>query len=243
MKISGIYKIQSIIKPERIYIGSAVKINERWWDHRKTLRKNKHHSPKLQRHYNKYGEEDLQFSIIEPCLPVFLTAREQYYIDSVNPFFNICKVAGSTLGIKYTDESKDKLRRLRIGKTPWNKGLHVGNGWKGRKHSEETKQKIKQKKLGRKATEETRSKISEGHKGKQMGSSNPMFGVRRFGKDNPMYGKSCWRRGKKFSPLSDEHKRKLSEKGKLRKHTPEELIRMSEAQKKAWIIRKQKKVA
>ncbi len=28
--ISGVYKIQSKIKPERIYIGSSVNINSRW---------------------------------------------------------------------------------------------------------------------------------------------------------------------------------------------------------------------
>jgi hypothetical protein len=33
MKISGIYKIQSIVKPERIYIGSANNINKRRTNH------------------------------------------------------------------------------------------------------------------------------------------------------------------------------------------------------------------
>jgi hypothetical protein len=29
-----------------------------------------------------------------------LIKREQYYIDSINPFFNICMIAGSSLGRK-----------------------------------------------------------------------------------------------------------------------------------------------
>ena len=56
MIISGIYKIQSIIKPERCYIGSAVNIQKRWRDHKRELRNNKHSNKKLQNHCNKYGE-------------------------------------------------------------------------------------------------------------------------------------------------------------------------------------------
>jgi hypothetical protein len=54
MNISGIYKIQSIINPERVYIGSAISIRNRWCTHKSELKGNKHHSPKLQNHYNKY---------------------------------------------------------------------------------------------------------------------------------------------------------------------------------------------
>ena len=61
---SGIYKIESKIKPERIYIGSSVNIIARWKNHLYELRKNKHRNNKLQNHYNKYGESDLLFSIM-----------------------------------------------------------------------------------------------------------------------------------------------------------------------------------
>ena len=67
MKISGIYKIESKIKPERIYIGSAVNISRRWNWHYGALRNGRHHSLKLQRHYDKYGESDLQFIILLGC--------------------------------------------------------------------------------------------------------------------------------------------------------------------------------
>jgi len=67
MKIAGIYKIQSTVKPDRFYIGSSVNISKRWSCHINDLRKNKHHSSKLQNHYNKYGESDLRFTIILGC--------------------------------------------------------------------------------------------------------------------------------------------------------------------------------
>lgn len=35
---------------------------------------------------------------------------EQYYIDNLNPEYNILKVAGSTLGYKHTEETLAKLR-------------------------------------------------------------------------------------------------------------------------------------
>jgi group I intron endonuclease len=104
MKISGIYKIQSVIKPERIYIGSAVDVKQRWAVHLHTLRNNKHHSIKLQRHFNKYAESDLIFIIIEPCFPEFLIIREQYYLDNNITYFNNSKIAGSPLGVKHSKE-------------------------------------------------------------------------------------------------------------------------------------------
>lgn len=52
---SGIYQIQSKIKPERIYIGSTINVKKRESIHLGNLKRNKHHSHKLQRHYNKFG--------------------------------------------------------------------------------------------------------------------------------------------------------------------------------------------
>lgn len=109
MKQSGIYKIQSIIKSDKIYIGSAVHISNRWNWHLKDLRNNKHGNKKLQNHYNKYGESDLQFSILLGCEKEDLVKIEQYFIDSYNPFFNICKIAGSRLGVKCSNETKEKM--------------------------------------------------------------------------------------------------------------------------------------
>lgn len=139
MKISGIYKIQSELKPERIYIGSAININNRWQSHLKSLRINKHHSKKLQTHFNKYGIADLKFTVLLACDKDDLIKTEQYFLDSYNPYFNICKIAGSTLGFKFSEASKKKLSKAS----------------KGNKYC-----------LGRKVSQETRNKISDSKKGK-----------------------------------------------------------------------------
>jgi hypothetical protein len=41
MELSAIYKIQSLVKPERIYIGSSKRITRRWYYHLNDLRKYK----------------------------------------------------------------------------------------------------------------------------------------------------------------------------------------------------------
>lgn len=103
---TGIYKIQSIIKPERCYIGSAINIYGRWSKHLSDLGKNIHHSNFLQNHYNKYGLSDLEFSIIIIVDKQDLINVEQYWIDILKPKFNINKIANSSLGIKRSDKTK-----------------------------------------------------------------------------------------------------------------------------------------
>lgn len=145
MKCSAIYKIQSKIKPERFYIGSAVSIQKRWAEHQKGLLLGKHENQILQRHYDKYGKDDLVFTIIEPCFKEFLLIREQYYIDTLKPTFNIRMIVGSNLGIKLsaeirrnmsiaqqnrnyraTPETCAKISESCKGRSAWNKGKKTG---------------------------------------------------------------------------------------------------------------------
>ena len=143
MKNSGIYKIQSIIKPERCYIGSAVCIGKRWNEHLRTLRKGNHKNSKLQNHFNKYGKNDFIFSIIICCDKEDLIITEQFFIDSYKPWFNLCKIAGNTLGIhfKLSEETKIKISNSHKGINVWMKGRHL---------SEETKLKQSKALKGRK---------------------------------------------------------------------------------------------
>jgi group I intron endonuclease len=111
MIISGIYRIQSKVHEDRIYIGSAVHVYERWYKHRQKLRKNKHENSKLQNHFNKYGFSDLTFNILLFCKVDELAKAEQYFIDSYNPWFNICKIVGTQLGRHW----KANISRGKIG--------------------------------------------------------------------------------------------------------------------------------
>jgi group I intron endonuclease len=165
-KISAIYKIQSQINPKRIYIGSAVNLNHRWLCHLSNLRNNKHHSIKLQRHFNKYGESDLQFSILLGCEKEDLLKTEQYFIDSYNPYFNVCKTAGSQLGMKRSDSYKIKCRERMIGKVSKTKGRHFNSP------SNETRLKMslshKERYKEFPMTTKTKHKIGLGNKDKTL---------------------------------------------------------------------------
>jgi group I intron endonuclease len=65
----------------------------------------------------KYGYCNFSLDIIEYCESSILIKREQYYIDTLNPEYNILKRAGSSLGYKHTKETllKFKERKLSPG--------------------------------------------------------------------------------------------------------------------------------
>lgn len=103
-RTSGIYQILCV-STGKVYIGSAVNLRQRWSDHRKTLRGNRHSNIHLQRAWDKYGEDAFEFSILESVMFVeHLIEREQAWIDARSPEFNIAPNAGSQLGIKYSPE-------------------------------------------------------------------------------------------------------------------------------------------
>lgn len=125
--MAGVYTIQSISYPERVYVGSCSKknVNDRWNSHLCDLKKNKHASGKLQNHFNKYGKDDLKFSILEDgeyLCKQHLLSREQgwfthfKYLNNYLPYFNCTPIAGSCLGIKRSAETNEKNRQKTLGK-------------------------------------------------------------------------------------------------------------------------------
>lgn len=108
---SGVYKITI---NNRIYIGSAVNLERRKNAHLYSLRRQDHCNIKMQRSYNKH--KSFIFEVLEYCSCHDLINREQWYIDTLRPFFNVCQIAGSTLGIKHTEETRAYLSEIRKGK-------------------------------------------------------------------------------------------------------------------------------
>lgn len=169
MKLCGIYKIQSQRKPNRCYIGSSVNIGRRWADHLKDLRHNKHHSQKLQRHYNKYGEGDLQFSIIVGCDREIIYLQEQFYIDIYNPYFNICKSARGCQGRVLSAETKAKISLSHIGIKSTSEAvekIRLANLGRKNPHTKDWNKKISDAQRGRKFTDKHKESISRAKKGK-----------------------------------------------------------------------------
>ncbi len=85
--VSGIYIIKNKVNG-KFYVGSSCNCEERFSAHKILLRKGKHHSVVLQRAWNKYGERNFIFKVIEECCAERLLDREQFYIDNFNPHYN-----------------------------------------------------------------------------------------------------------------------------------------------------------
>jgi group I intron endonuclease len=63
----------------------------------------------------KYGYSGFKREILEYCEPRDTNTREQYYIDLLQPVYNILKTAGSLFGFKYSEESLAKMREAKKG--------------------------------------------------------------------------------------------------------------------------------
>lgn len=82
----GVYKI-TCLSNDKIYIGSSRNISRRFCHHKNSLRKEKHHNHYLQEDWNKYGEENFKFEILEECKEDERYDLEQKYLDLLRPFW------------------------------------------------------------------------------------------------------------------------------------------------------------
>jgi hypothetical protein len=64
---------------------------------------------KIYRALLKYGHSNFSLDILEYCEPNVIISREQYYIDFLNPEYNILKKAGSNLGFKHSEATKLRM--------------------------------------------------------------------------------------------------------------------------------------
>lgn len=113
-KKSGIYRIKNKIN-SKIYIGSAIKLRRRFYEHNGALKNNTHSSGHLQKAYNKYGKNNFIFEVVELCNKDNLIEREQYWLDYYKTYedvngYNICKVAGNSLGYKHSEKTIEKMK-------------------------------------------------------------------------------------------------------------------------------------
>jgi len=86
----GIYCIKNILN-DKCYIGSSIHIYYRLRRHKSDLIRQMHANPILQNAYNKYGADSFLVSILEECDEDVVLQREQYYINTLNPVYNITR--------------------------------------------------------------------------------------------------------------------------------------------------------
>lgn len=127
------------------YIGSTIDFSRRKRTHLNLLRKGEHHSNYLQNSYNKYGEDNFEFKILEYVGEVNLLIEvEQKWLDSNNPSLNMTNIAGlnSHLGVKRSEETKRKISESLSGRKLSKEHVEaMKKGLTGHKQSEETKKK------------------------------------------------------------------------------------------------------
>lgn len=176
---SGIYKLRNIIN-NKIYLGSSINLVNRKRIHFGALSRGKHHSDILQKAYNKYGKDNFIFEILEHAVPERLIEREQHYINTLKPFYNVSPTAGSCLGKKQKPETKEKLRQLFLA------GV---TGRTGMKNSEEHKRKNREywAKNPRKFSKKTRRKMRLARLGKPAWNKGTKGVMKAWNK-----GKKIW---------------------------------------------------
>ena len=115
--IYGIYNQES----DKWYIGSCANFRLRIRRHYYYLRLNQHHSSKLQRSWNKYGEDCFQVIILEECSSI--PEKELGYIEikyirkynSVDNGYNMVEIYHACTNDRHlTSEQIDKFRKTRM---------------------------------------------------------------------------------------------------------------------------------
>jgi group I intron endonuclease len=215
---SGIYKITNEVTG-KFYIGSSEDIDKRWEiEHKGNLIRNQHCNPKLQNSWNFYGGDKFSMSIIEETesKKELLLEREQYYLDTFKPYiqgigYNICPKACGGDNITHNPNRDAFIEKM--------SGISAGenNPMFGKKHSESSIQLQKQKSIGRYTLDWFIQRNGKRKGTEKFENRNMILRNRKmnYSYDNKM-------KGTKRGPMSEEVKKRISErKAHLKNLKPE----------------------
>lgn len=175
-KRSGIYSITNTVNG-KVYVGSAVSITGRLKAHRWMLQRGDHGNIFLQRAWNKYGEKNFKYDVLELCEVSELDVREQHWMDYLKVCnqvygYNLCPTAGSKRGFKCSEATKLKISKANSGKSP----------------SEETRKRMSEARIGKQFTEEHKETLKANHWTKSANAEDIIVRAaakRRGGKRTP----------------------------------------------------------
>jgi group I intron endonuclease len=196
-KKSGIYCIVNTDNQKK-YVGSSKNIYQRLQKHRAYLRKNMHENCKLQNSWNKHGEDKFQYYVLEFCPEKKLIEREQFFIDTIKPWYNITL---EVQRLKMSDESRIKMSKSR--KEGFEKGTVVLYQEKPiHQYSLEGQyiQSFKSIKEASERTGVTRSSINRFLEGKYMKGGNFLWSLTKE-ESLPAYNKAPKDNSYMFKPI------------------------------------------
>ena len=131
-KNCGVYIIRNTIN-ERLYIGSTIDFNKRRYNHWRLLKADGHGNAFLQADWNKHRPQDFEFQILKKVSSNRILYEEQLlldeFFDNQKQCYNICSVAGNTLGIKKGPMSPEQKKK-------------ISQALKGRPKSQQFKEKL-----------------------------------------------------------------------------------------------------
>lgn len=108
---SGVYKFTNLIN-DHFYVGSSVNLSKRFSNYFNVSYISKvKNELTISRALIKYGYSKFKLEILEYCNKENLLNREQYYLDLLKPVYNIEKIAGSSIGVKRSEENKLKISK------------------------------------------------------------------------------------------------------------------------------------
>jgi len=164
---AGIYQILNLVNG-KIYIGSAINLRQRRNEHFSRLRCNRHPNKHIQSSFNKYGEHNFDFEVLQLIQnPKSLSGCEQFWMDKTGCAdkkfgYNSSPTAGNTLGVKL---SKEAIQKSVTSRRINNKGkprifttehrANISKAVTGKNHPM----------YGRKHSQISRNKMSESHRG------------------------------------------------------------------------------
>lgn len=144
-KLAGVYEIINTIN-NKVYVGSSINIEKRLKAHFDSLQNNTHFNSHLQNAFNLYGKNAFTSKILEIVEDISeLRAREEYYIQTINSTdpntgYNILNYANFGLAVHNSERVRRKISEACSGEK---------NGMYGKHHTEKSKQKMSQSKLGK----------------------------------------------------------------------------------------------
>jgi group I intron endonuclease len=162
---SGVYALICKVN-NKFYVGSSVNLVNRLLDYMQPAYLAQHTNRLILRALVKYGLRNYYFIVLETCHGTDTLQREQYWLDLLEPEYNLSPTAGSTLGVPLSKETKAKLRAAHLGKT---------HSPETRKLMSETRRGPNNPWFGKSPSEETRALLSAS----KQGALHPNFGKNR----------------------------------------------------------------